>query len=332
MPSDKTKRSLYATEAVAGAGLAAAAASDRVPEVVNSAVRLKRKGDLWHAETRYKADLGKTPEGNYVPARTITLKRPPKPAPVLMRDGKTAIDFGVDRRKPRVIAREKVKQEYLRANRRAKGPNHVPFPEGTWQSDPVTGKKITRMLDPKTKKMVRTPAALGELRRFAVVGAGVPLGIAAGWHGAHKYMGLKDKQVKRRQARKSVVLKRLSQSDVDGAIAGGLTGAAAYQAPSFTEWAGRGKGDAALTPKQREIRDAWKAEYKVHGAQKGMPKWKKAYRNYPKELPKAGMRRLQAHIYVGKTGMALTALAGAGGAAAGVPVMRAINRKFGDKK
>jgi hypothetical protein len=331
VPSEKTKRSLYATEAVAGAGLAAAAVSDRVPEAVNYGVRLKRKADLWHAKTRYNADLGKTPDGKYVPARSISNKKPPKPKPIFMRDGKTAISFGDVRRKPRIVAREKVKQEYLRAEQRVKGPNHVPFPEGTWQSDPVTGKKIKRVLDPKTKKMVRTPAALGELRRFAVVGAGVPLGIAAGWHGTHKYMGLKDKQVKRREARKSVVLKRLNQSDVDGAVAGGLTGAAAYQAPSFTEWAGRGKTDA-LTARQKEVVDAWKAEYGVHGAQKGMPGWKKAYRNYPKGLPKSGMRRLQSHIYVGKTGMALTALAGAGGAAAGVPAMRAINRKFGDKK
>jgi hypothetical protein len=330
VPSDKNKRALYATEGVVGAGLGLAAASDRIPEVVNGSVRLKRKADAWHARTRKEGGLGKTPDGNYVKLDRLSDRKPKKPATEFTSEGKPFVPK-YEKKPPRVSAFERMDSEFKETKARAEHPNNVPFPEARWERYRVSGRKIKFKPKPglgaHTKpKMVRTPAALGELRRFSVVGAGVPLGIAVGWHGAHKYMGLKDKQ-----ARKRVSKRRLDQSDVDGAIAGGLTGAAAYHAPSFMEWGGRGKNEAEETAEQKRIINEWKDKYNVHGKQKGTPGWKKAYHNYPDGVPKAKYRRIMSYTHTGKTGMALTTAAAAGGAAIGIPTVRALNRKVGKK-
>jgi len=214
-------------------------------------------------------------------------------------------------------------------------PNHVPFPEGRWVKD-AEGKKIIR--DPKTKKL--TPAAVGEMRRKAVLAVGIPAAIGATWHGAHKWGETRDARYKQKQYRlkaKKNLSKRADKNDVDGAIAGALVGGAAYQAPSHLEWIGRKKHTEKLkatVPNYDKIVDDWKTKYDVHGAQKGDPKWKKAYRNYPKEVDVKGWRnaRLQSRLYTGKSGAALTGAAGLTGAVVGVPVVRAINRKRGEKR
>jgi hypothetical protein len=326
VPSDKTKRTLYATEAVAGTSLGLAAASDRIPEVVNGGVRLHRKANAWHAKTRYEGGLGKTTDGRYLKLHLLSDEKPKKPATQFTAEGKPFTPK-YDKVSPRQKAQQRMESEFLTTKHKAEHPNNVPFPEGRWTRDEATGERIKRVPHPKTGKLVRSPAAMGEFRRFAVVGAGVPMGIALGWHGAHKYAGLKDKQAKRLR-----VKKRLNQDDVDGAIAGGLTGGAVYQAPSFLEWAGRGKQEAQQTPEQTRIVNEWKDKHNIHGKQKGTPGWKKAYRDYPKDMPGAKTRRLQARIYTGKTGMVLTGLAAGAGAAVGVPAVRAINQKIGHKR
>lgn len=333
MPKPKTRRALYATEAAAGAAIGGVAMGNRVPEMVNGTVRLKRKADAWHAKTRYEAGLGKTPDGKYVKLESMSDKKPPKPPVQFTPEGKPFTPK-YDKKSPKVAAAERSKSDFLETKARAEHPNHVPFPEGKWERYRVSGRKIRFKPAPggpkhAKPKMVRTPAALGELRRNTVIAAGVPLGIALGWHGAHKYAGEKDKQRIRQKAR---LAKRLDRNDADGAIAGGLIGASAYHAPSFMEWGARKKMEDKYTAEQLKTVDNWKTEYGVHGAQKGDRKWKKAYRNYPTTLPDAKLRRAMAHTHVGLRGMALTGGAGLAGAAVGVPTVRLINRKTGKKR
>lgn len=323
----KRKQDLHAAEAASGAALGAVVGSNRVPEMTNAAVRLKRKADLWHSEQRVAGGLGKTKDGRYIKLNLLSDDKPKKPPVQFTPEGKPFTPK-YDKKSPRTAAREAMDSEYKTRKAKASNPNHVPFPEGRWVKDPDTGKKV--IFDPKTKKMM--PAAVGELRRKAVLAVGIPAAIGVTWHGAHKWGETRDRRYR--------LKKRLDKNDIDGAIAGGLIGGTAYQAPSHLEWIGRKKHweeTKKKVPNADQIIDDWKTKYDVHGAQKGDKRWKKAYRNYPQSVDAHGKNlwrnaRLQSRLYTGKTGAALTVGAGATGAVVGVPVVRAINRKRGKKR
>lgn len=307
-----SKENKYAAETAAGVGLGVAASSNRIPEAVNAGVRLKRKSDLWHSEQRMKGGMGKTKDGRYIRLDRLSDVKPPKPETQFTADGKP---FKPKQGKsPRVEAQNRMGEE--RTARAQRMNSQMPFPTDKWKVD-ESGKKIKFTTNAKGKK-VRTPAALGELRRNTLIGVGIPAGIALTWHGARNWAKESQKGKKTK-----IVKKYTRKDDVDAGVAGGLTGMALYHAPSHAEWALRSKTNSKASPEADKIINDWKNKYDLHREQKGSPKWKKAYRNYPKGAPGWKNARLQSHLYTGKRGMTLTAATGVAGAATGI----AINRK-----
>lgn len=305
-----SKKNRYAAETAAGATIGVAASSDRIPEVVNAGVRLKRKVDLWHSEQRVKGGMGKTANGKYIHLSRLSDAKPKPPETMFTADGKP-YKPKYDKRSPRAAAENRMGEEH--AARTRKMSEGMPFPTDKHKVD-TEGNRVKFTVN--NGKKVRTPASVGELRRYAIIGAGMPAGIALTWHGARNF-------AKESQKRKTVSKKYTRKNDVDAAMAGGLTGMALYHAPSHAEWALRAKTQGKPTPEAEKIINDWKTQYDLHREQKGTPKWKKAYRNYPKDLPGWKTSRLQSHLYTGKRGMAATAAMGVAGGAAGV----AINRK-----
>lgn len=307
-----SKKNKYAAETAAGVGVGVAASSNRIPEAVNTGVKLKRKADLWHSEQRIKGGMGKTKDGRYVRLADLSDKKPPKPETQFTAEGKP---FKPPQGKaPRVEAENRMREEHTTRTKRMN--SQMPFPTDKWKLD-ENKKKIKFTLNSKGKK-VRTPAALGELRRQTVIGVGIPTGIALTWHGARNWAKESEKR-----KRTKIVKKYTRKDDVDAAMAGGLTGMALYHVPSHAEWALRNKTEAKAAPEAQKIINDWKTEYDLHREQKGSPKWKKGYRNYPKDVPGARMSRIQSHLYTGKRGMAATAAMGVAGGVTGI----AINRK-----
>lgn len=310
-------RGWHAAETATGVAVGTAAASNRVPEMANAGVRLKRKADSWHSEQRVKGGMGKTKDGRYVRLDLLSDAKPKPPPTQFTADGKP-FKPKYDKRSERVAAESRMRDEHAARTRRMRA--DMPFPTDKWTYKEMpdgTKQKVKFTLDANGKR-VRSPAALGELRRNAVIGLGIPTGIALTWHGARNL-------AKDSQKRKSPLAKKYTRKDdVDAAMAGGLTGMVLYHAPSHAEWALRNKTEVKATPEAQKIINDWKTEYDLHREQKGSPKWKKGYRNYPKDVPGARMSRIQSHLYTGKRGMSATAAMGVAGGVTGI----AINRKM----
>jgi hypothetical protein len=121
-------------------------------------------------------------------------------------------------------------------------------------------------------------------------------------------------------AQKKVSKRSNKERDVNAGFAGGLAGFGAYQGGSLAlkpiekPLERKIKSDSKL----KAIQQAHKEKHLPKKATAGHPGWIKYSREYPKELPGAKLRRVQAYTHSGKSGGLLTLGATAAGAAAGV--------------
>jgi len=311
------RRRAHATEATVGMGVLAAAASNRVPEAVNAVVQRRQNRQVSRLQRSVDVGRGIGDDGREARLETFSNQKPKKKPAVLNAQGRPMSTSAKDRATPQQRAKGRMATKLEEASGRAQSRSTKPFPTTPWQVDPDTGKKITHQTvkEGRRIKRVLTPAARGVRRRSMVLGAGIPLGLGMAWHGSRSYADDR-------------VGKAIDSKDVDAAAVGGSVGLAAYQAPSFAEWAVRSRREKKQTPQQRARAESWKREYGVQGAQKGDPRWKKAYRNYPKDLPGARTARAMSRMYVGRTGMALSTAAATGGA---IGAIKLANRDSVDK-
>lgn len=342
--ANETKRNIYAAEGVAGGAALAAISTNRVPEAANYVVGLKRKRDYRKIKAQSKKHVMDN-RGRWVSPNKLSDEStkvfhpaPPNPdgSPKLRPDGSPAGNMK-EEKSPRQAAINRTSEAVLSAKQRKKD---LPFPKEPYRLEPKQGAKPDKKTGkvPQTKvkhevidgRRVKTAARLGETRRIKLLAIGIPAATAVMWHGGHQAVR-QQRIMNERRRREQTIAKKANERDVGAAITGGTAGIAAYQAPSFAEWALRGRADKELknSPKHRKIIENWKKKHKIRaGEQKGLPKWDEAYRDYPKKLPGAKMRRAMAYTHTGGSGraafMGVTAL----GAGTGV----AMDRKFLRKK
>lgn len=150
--------------------------------------------------------------------------------------------------------------------------------------------------------------------RAAMITAGFGTGVPMVWHGA-----------------RNVVEKKADKHDVDGGMAGALTGIGAWQAGLYST-----KGiDRKI---ERNIADDLKMTAKVrqhrknvglpNNAAKGDTRWLKYHRTFPKDVPGWKWKRTLSYLHGGKSQIAVSGAVGAASGAAGV----ALNRKIDPKK
>jgi hypothetical protein len=333
--TDDSRRRLSAAEAVAGAGIGLTAVSNRVPEMANAYVRRPRKQA--YKEAKAQEQSGKVfHEGKWVDPKDVPERIPGEAATHIKADG-TVISYKKKDQFPRRKAANAAREETLRTKAEYKNKGNVPFPENEWTYEDKPGskpdKKTGRLPQQKKKwevtpegKKVRTLANKGVTRRAAVMAVGIPVGLGLAWHGARNYA--QESQLKRAQERKEIS-KDISRRDVDAAVTGGSIGGAVYHAPSLAEWAYRSKWDKKIANNKQAQKavEGWKKKYDLTGAQKGVKAWHDAYRHLPDEIPAAKMRRAMAYTHAGASGVALTTIPVAAGAAIGVRTSRQHQRK-----
>lgn len=310
---DSRRRAAYGAEAIAGAGVLTAASGNRIPEAVNAITERKRMRTVRAFERHDASGMGLDEHGRSVRLSSLSDQKPKKP-PVteFLPDGRPKAPK-YDRRPPRVAAAARATERTLAARQRATDPDRRPFPTSRWEHDPKTGKKMTH--SPVTGK--RLPASTGVLRRAGVIGVGIPLGLGMMWHGARNAVEPRSR------------VRKLDRRDVDTAVTAGSLGAVAYHAPSFAEYAMRNRVNAKMTAEHKARIDEWKTKHGVHGAQKGDPRWKKAYRDYPKDVPGGRTARIMSRTHVGPGMMAATAVTASAAAATAIAARR---RKQGVSK
>lgn len=284
MPTRKEKRDLYRLEAGTGVLLAGAGASNRVPEAVNAGYKTLLRGEFKHRTRKGGVDdMGRAVDPEKLSNRQVIVQGPKGP----IKEPKVT---------PRARAKRRVEQLRTELGEKTRG-HRLPYPTSPANSD---------------------YGRLGHARRVKTAAGLMAVGIPIAFHGAHMAATTNDR-IKRRK-----VYKRATKDDVDAAIGGGLAGGALYHVPSFVERARRTKvqDPSKITPQQAKDVLAWKAKYGVSDLQEGAPGWTKAYRNYPLHLPGARQSRIMAYTHSGKTGMALTGLAGVGAGAVAVKANR----------
>ena len=164
-------------------------------------------------------------------------------------------------------------------------------------------------------KMRGIPLKYQAGRKWALAGAG---GLAL-WHGGRQSVDKADQPGVRRR-------------DVDRAAGGALVGIGAYQAPHYAMKPHDRAAErriAADNDLRREAREYRTSSGLPRNAKLGDPRWVGYFRNYPKHLPGGRSKRIFAHTHAGKTGAALTAGAGALGAAGMVATGRRQDRHVG---
>lgn len=127
-------------------------------------------------------------------------------------------------------------------------------------------------------------------------------------------------------ARRSAVQKRYTKKDVDAAAIGAGSGAAVYHGVSYGSKPYEKKHINAKTnadPAKKAKYDWHKGKYGItNKTPAGDPAWHKMFRNYPRDLPGARMKRVMALTHGGKTGLAVQGAAVTGAGLAAVHIAR----------
>lgn len=161
--------------------------------------------------------------------------------------------------------------------------------------------KFTRLNELRT---ARNRVPLGGPGRSKLLAASTAVAVPALWHGTRQQVK-KDRDVRRR--------------DVDAGFLGAAAGAGGYQEVTY-KFKGLDKKNeqkiAADPALKQRMRNYEKQMGKPKGAiPAGHPYWKQHFKHYPKDLPGGKLKHFNRVAFTGKTGVGLTAAAGAAGAA-----------------
>lgn len=178
--------------------------------------------------------------------------------------------------------------------------NPVPHPKGPYSLLPAHH-KAQRAAQGRKQEMLQNIARESKSARRIPLNAqmGRRTGLLIGG-GALAYGGAR-----------SMVDKRVSQSDVDAGALGAAAGAGGYHAASYltTPFDRRAQRKIDLDPRLKEIEREHRYKHGVAGAKKGNPKYVPYFRNMPKELPGARLKRVVGYTHGGRTAAAATTAA-----------------------
>lgn len=194
----------------------------------------------------------------------------------------------------------------------------------------MNGQYMGRSAAQKTEKKIRLKRLQGDLnalntkrklvekpkifpKQTKLWATGLAVGVPLAWHGARNH---------------NSVEKRVTQEDVDAGTLGAVGGFTAYQG-----------GSLALKPiekpAERKIKNnpTLKGKLEAHrkatlpkNAPAGHPAWREYNRKYPKDLPGAKLKRINAHLVSGRRGGLLT-LGAMGAAGAGAVALEREHNK-----
>lgn len=171
-------------------------------------------------------------------------------------------------------------------------------------------KEITGQVDElnRAKKAIKRPHLAGNAK---ATWAGIAVGAPAVWYGSRHSVSKKETGHRR---------------DVDAGLVGAAAGAGGYQEASYAlkPLDRRAERKIASNPRLRTKARDYQNKMRPKNAKAGDAAWRPYFRNYPKDLPGARLKRTLAVTHTGRSGGALTTAA-AGAAAIGAA---AADRKY----